>query len=514
MSDCITDFNHLKTMLTCDEWFEQETINQLDTYTKTKRARRASNPQRDDFISDVEFNKALEKRVRLCPNEIHIGDRLMKYTFEHFYNENGVPGGACKQCKKTKQHQEREATQLQKQSLLTGRFKTAQEWEAFNANTYNANAKHRHVPPKEDEFETNGAYLEAIQLENKRRVDGDDTRMSKTHYETTENTKKRKQYADDKDTEEGRLKLKQKQEADQKNKMARKAISTQQGKMWCPHGSHAVDESMMRFCPKNDLGIANFPENRVGQMVRPVCRTHYMDWLMQDRKFKQKYRDDLSLRWRFRLEWFRHNCRRKHKTIALTADEQLQMIRRNCYYCNVPSTDDKMNGIDMLHPMLRDYNSHTCVTCCTHCNMSKGGLKYKEYIEICKNVASFQASGSATANSQFVPYRRCARNKQTGTIKVLYYMQSMCYEKYRYDAKTHRNLKFTITQDDYESIISRGCAYCGLQERRRIGLDQIDAGKGYTVENLNAACVSCNFVKLNYPMDMFLQKCQDVAITH
>ena len=500
-------------MLTSDQWFQQETKQQLEAYDKTKRAKRASNPQRDAFISELEFNKALEMRVRLCPNESHIGDRLMKYTFEHFYNEKGVPGGACKQCKKTKQQKEREAAHLQKQTTLTHRFKTAQEWEVFNATAYSANTKHRHVPPKEAEFETNGAYLEAMQLENKRCVEGGDARMSKTHYETTDNAKKRKQYAEDKDTEAGRLKLKQKQEADQKNKMLRKANSVQLGKMWCPHGSHAVNASEMCFCPKNDLGIANFPENRVGQMVRHICKKHYVDWLMQDRKFKQKYRDDLSLRWRFRLAWFRHSCYRKHKTIALTPDEQLQMIQNNCYYCNVPSTDEKMNGIDMLHPLLRDYNSYTCVPCCTQCNMSKGGLKYKEYIEICKNVASFQATN--LANSQFIPYRRCARNKQTGTMKAVYYMQSMCYEKYRYHAsKTRRNLEFTITQDDYDSIVSKGCAYCGLQKKLFIGLDQIDAGKGYTVENLNAACVSCNFVKRNSSMDAFLQKCKDVAVTH
>lgn len=512
--------------LTSDAWFHTESKQQLDYFEKTKKAKRASNPQHADFISNDEFEQALENRVRLCPNEMHVGERLLKYTVDNFYKENGVPGGACKQCKKLKQLGDRKEKTVATQDAKNQRFRTAQDWEQFNKNAYSTNSKHRHVTPKENEFVTTEVYLDAVRIEQERCIAGGESRLAKKQYTDTENTKKRKQYADDRagvlsavqfghdlENESGRLKLKEKQRQDQKNKMARKIKASTIGKVWCPHGSHAVDATEMTFCPKYDLGIANFPESSAGSTPRYVCKKHYVDWLMQDRKFKQKYRDDLTLRWRFRLEWWTHECRRKHKTISLTREEQLQMIRGNCYYCAAPSTDEKMNGIDMLHPLLRDYNSYTCVSCCTQCNMSKGGLKYQDYIQICRNVVEFQEE--ECRNQQFIPYRRCARNKATGKMKAVYYVKSMCYDKYRYEASTNRrNLEFAITAHDYDSMVSKGCAYCGLQKRLFIGLDQIDAGKGYTLANLNGACVSCNFVKRNYSMASFVEKCKEVATMH
>lgn len=439
-----------------------------------------------------------------CRDERHEGERQLSM------DQKGH-GTKCKICKARCTRENNEKKKIEKEKALKGRFATAQEWEQFNVESVQNNPKHKHVIPHEEEFSNTEAYLEALVLEENRKVNGGHGRKSKEEYAETENKRKRDEYEELKKTEEGQQILKEKQRKDQKNKNIRKAKALESGHDWCKYGSHKVKPSDMVFCPIVDLNIKNFPVLQAGKKKRRICIHHYPMYYSTMRSFREKYRSDLSLRWRYRLEWWRQECKKKKKTISLSEDEQIHMIQSNCHYCNKASTDEEKGGIDMIIPTLRDYNSYTCVPCCKQCNMSKGSMKKDEYIQICKNITAFQEHN--VENQTYIPYRRCYRDKSSGKMKSIYYTQAMSYEKYQYEAsETRRNLKFTISEEDFNNIRSQGCAYCGLKNIMFIGLDQKSSRGGYTIDNINAACVTCNFIKLGYDIPKFLQKCKEVAL--
>lgn len=59
----------------------------------------------------------------------------------------------------------------------------------------------------------------------------------------------------------------------------------------------------------------------------------------------------------------------------------------------------------------------------------------------------------------------------------------------------YRNLSFTLTFEEYKSLISKPCYYCegefGKVETS-LGLDRIDNGRGYELDNVLSCCTDCN----------------------
>jgi len=498
--------------LTAEQWYEKECKEQNEHYEKTKKAKRRSEPKESEFISKAEYDKVIGNFinddetmiVKLCDNPEHVGERLMKYTFKHFDKANGTPSGKCKSCVSNKKKRQREEKQNAKKEASIGRFKTGQEYfDYFNSkcNNNTDGRNHRFYEPKREEFATTKAYDDAVALKRQRDIEGDSQRASRAEYYERDKPKQQERWHNK--TKEEKTAVIRRQNAQRKIRK----LNLRKDEIICEYSNHVCNLADVIFCPKADLGMVNW-RGEEGQIRRPACRKHYEQHRKSDNKYKQKYRENLKLRWRFRLEWWRHKCKLKKKTISLTHEEQVEMIRSNCYYCDKISTDAKLNGIDMMDAMNRDYNAESCVPCCAQCNWSKGCLKADEYIEVCQNITNFQELG--LANTQYIPYRQCYRDKQDGSLKDICFLKADSYIKYKREAPK-RNIEFEITEDDYNRITSQGCTYCGLMNTKYIGLDRIDSSKGYTKENLTGACVSCNFVKRKYDLSTFLKKCKEVA---
>ena len=43
------------------------------------------------------------------------------------------------------------------------------------------------------------------------------------------------------------------------------------------------------------------------------------------------------------------------------------------------------------------------------------------------------------------------------------------------------------------------------------GLDRVDSSIGYIESNLQTCCGNCNYMKNNYPLDVFLNKCESIS---
>lgn len=62
-----------------------------------------------------------------------------------------------------------------------------------------------------------------------------------------------------------------------------------------------------------------------------------------------------------------------------------------------------------------------------------------------------------------------------------------------------RKVLWTLTKEEFKLIISKPCYYCGHElPKTGVGLDQIVASRGYTVENVVPCCTQCNQSKNSY----------------
>jgi hypothetical protein len=87
---------------------------------------------------------------------------------------------------------------------------------------------------------------------------------------------------------------------------------------------------------------------------------------------------------------------------------------------------------------------------------------------------------------------------------------------YKGGAKS-RNTSWNLTNDEFVSLVTNNCAYCGATPIPRIkyakryklnvpvnGIDRIDSSKGYYIDNCVPCCEMCNRMKLNYSKEEFL----------
>ncbi len=61
-----------------------------------------------------------------------------------------------------------------------------------------------------------------------------------------------------------------------------------------------------------------------------------------------------------------------------------------------------------------------------------------------------------------------------------------------------RNIEHDLQENTIAEFIADGCVYCGEKDLR-ITLDRIDNSKGYTMNNINPACLRCNYARGNMP---------------
>ncbi len=68
--------------------------------------------------------------------------------------------------------------------------------------------------------------------------------------------------------------------------------------------------------------------------------------------------------------------------------------------------------------------------------------------------------------------------------------------------------EWSITREEYAALIASPCYYCGLENtvETGIGLDRLDNGQGYTLENVVSCCGLCNYVRADRftPEEMLL----------
>jgi hypothetical protein len=192
-----------------------------------------------------------------------------------------------------------------------------------------------------------------------------------------------------------------------------------------------------------------------------------------------------------------YNAEQRKLKFNLTKIEAIKLFSKKCYYCNVKND---VNGIDRMNNNI-DYVKSNCVACCTTCNFMKGVLDSNTFIKLCEHIATYNKSIDGKLN-----YELFSSNKNPK------------YETYRNGA-TERNLKFTLSEEEFYNIILQKCFYCGVYNKTKIGkcaggIDRKDSNLDYTIDNCVPCCTTCNFMKGVLNNNMFLKQCINIAKVH
>lgn len=107
-------------------------------------------------------------------------------------------------------------------------------------------------------------------------------------------------------------------------------------------------------------------------------------------------------------------------------------------------------------------------------------------------------------------YSKLRAVEDTRHRKVSKQTPEVYYADYKRDAARKKRL-FELTLDEFRSIISKPCAYCGkIEELEYNGVDRIDNSKGYIIDNCAAACKMCNLMKSDHAASDFKNHCKAI----
>ena len=83
------------------------------------------------------------------------------------------------------------------------------------------------------------------------------------------------------------------------------------------------------------------------------------------------------------------------------------------------------------------------------------------------------------------------------------------FQTYKASAKRRKHC-FELSYEEFYSLISKPCHYCGFFEFRN-GVDRKDNTIGYLYSNCLPCCQRCNFFKRNKKYDSFVKSCIDIG---
>jgi hypothetical protein len=77
------------------------------------------------------------------------------------------------------------------------------------------------------------------------------------------------------------------------------------------------------------------------------------------------------------------------------------------------------------------------------------------------------------------------------------------YHQYKKRAKK-KNIRFELLEKDCIPFYNTNCSYCG-SNINGLGIDRVDNGRGYVIDNIVPCCSTCNFMKFTLTKDEFFQ---------
>jgi len=171
-----------------------------------------------------------------------------------------------------------------------------------------------------------------------------------------------------------------------------------------------------------------------------------------------------------------------------------ELIVEKCYYCDY-KVDNEINGIDRIDNN-KGYMEENVVTCCQFCNVAKSSQHPQEFIDKMRAIHQFITNGIKIEQSVIDKWKTTYLSKKP-TVYIIY----------KKSANT-RKYDFTITEEEFNAIISKPCYLCGTNDKN--GIDRFKNNIGYVLENCRPCCGHCNLLKKDLNYEHIVQMAQGI----
>lgn len=186
----------------------------------------------------------------------------------------------------------------------------------------------------------------------------------------------------------------------------------------------------------------------------------------------------------------------KQLDFEITIDEYKSIVILPCHYCGIVQ-EKGFNGMDRLDSTV-GYVMGNCVSCCQMCNYMKVSLSASIFVERAEHIATF--------------HKKIDGLYCTHACKDI---MSVNYATCKFSAIL-RKINFELIKEAFYEKCKECCYLCGKENTKthQNGLDRIDSSIGYIETNIQSCCGSCNYMKNNYSLESFLEKCTLIALNH
>lgn len=190
---------------------------------------------------------------------------------------------------------------------------------------------------------------------------------------------------------------------------------------------------------------------------------------------------------------YKNDAFKKNVNFELTKEEFQKIVKENCYYCG-EIQEKGFNGIDKID-CEGGYVIDNCVSCCEMCNFMKGTLSPNVFIKRVEHIL--------THNGLI-----------KGELHPEIFQDYIGSSYFDYKTRATKRLKkdFHLSSQDFLNIVESECYICGKEntQTHNNGIDRVDSDYGYTMDNVEACCANCNYMKNNYYLDDFIDKCKKI----
>jgi hypothetical protein len=194
-------------------------------------------------------------------------------------------------------------------------------------------------------------------------------------------------------------------------------------------------------------------------------------------------------------------CKKNNMALDISCDEAYSLFDQQCYYCGVKATPETPNGLDRKDA-IGSYIKANVVTCCRPCNMGKADiLTPDQFIHHATHLA-LMSDKTLTSTSEIRSF--CRNSNIAWRAKI---------NKYRSNA-SKKSRPFTLSDETCQTLFQQPCHYCHGVPIKTSGLDRVNNNLGYINSNVVPCCWTCNRMKYQYPLELFMERCKHIALTH
>jgi hypothetical protein len=192
---------------------------------------------------------------------------------------------------------------------------------------------------------------------------------------------------------------------------------------------------------------------------------------------------------------YKRTAELKQLSFELDKETFIQLVKTPCHYCSIIQ-EKGFNGLDRTDSN-DGYIMGNCVPCCEMCNYMKRCLSPNVFVKIAEHIDSY-------SKKTYLFYPEVFQN----TKSVKYSLSKL--------SAISRNIPFDVTKECFDSKKQECCYLCGKKnsETHQNGIDRVNSSIGYIESNMQSCCGTCNYMKNNYSLETFLEKCSLISTNH